>query len=104
MTESTDRVTLDLPHLKPGSHPPPNRRATARVQQILNYLGYADHNPRIFEESGVFGDKTTEHVKKFQEDNGIFPADGEVGLKTWTRLLDSWAALPPLPLPPVPAE
>jgi murein L,D-transpeptidase YcbB/YkuD len=98
MTESTDRVTLDLPHLEPSSEPPPNQRATARVQHILNDFAKADHKPPIFEESGAFGPKTKEHVSQFQQKHGISPASAIVGPKTWKALLESWAALPPLPM------
>jgi len=98
MTESTDRVTLDLPHLKRDSYPLPNKGATARVQHILNDILKAAHKPPIFEESGAFGPKTEEHVSQFQQKNGISPAKGEVGPKTWKALLESWAALRPLPV------
>jgi peptidoglycan hydrolase-like protein with peptidoglycan-binding domain len=96
MTESTDPVTLNLPHLKRDSNPLPNKGATARVQHIFNDMLKADNKPAIFEESGAFGPTTEEHVSQFQRKNGISPAKGEVGPKTWKALLESWAALRPL--------
>jgi peptidoglycan hydrolase-like protein with peptidoglycan-binding domain len=103
MTESTDQVNLDLPHLKKDSDPPPE--ATARVQHIFNDLAKAHHEtpPRPFPESGEFGPKTEARVKTFQQENRIYPAKGEVGPQTWKALLESWVALPTHPLPPHPA-
>jgi peptidoglycan hydrolase-like protein with peptidoglycan-binding domain len=94
----TVQVSLTLPQLTPDSVPPPNKAATARVQHILNDLAKADNKPRIFDESGAFGPKTTEHVKTFQQKHNISPASGIVGPKTWKALLERWAALRPLPL------
>jgi murein L,D-transpeptidase YcbB/YkuD len=104
MTESsaaaaipTVQVGLTLPHLKPGSQPPPPKGATARVQAIFNDFARADNKPRPFDESGAFGPKTKDHVVKFQQKHGISPATGIVGPKTWKTLLESWIALRPLP-------
>jgi peptidoglycan hydrolase-like protein with peptidoglycan-binding domain len=107
MTESsaaaipTVQVSLTLPHLLPGSNPPPNKEATARVQHILNDIAKAHNKPRIFGESGAFGDKTIEQIKKFQHEHGISPASAKVGPKTWKALLETWIALRP---PPVPSD
>ena len=101
MTESSVNVSINLPQLVPDSVPPPNQGATARVQHILNDFAKADHQPRIFEESGAFGPKTKEHVSKFQQKHGISPPSGIVGPKTWKALLEGWAALP---MPPLPVE
>jgi peptidoglycan hydrolase-like protein with peptidoglycan-binding domain len=94
----TVQVSLTLPHLKPDSVPPPDKAATARIQQILNDFAKADNKPRIFDESGAFGPKTKDHVIKFQQQQHISPASGIVGPKTWKALLERWAALRPLPL------
>ena len=76
----------------------PDKAATARVQQILNDVAKADNKARIFDESGVFGPKTEEHLIRFQQKHNISPATGIVGPKTWKALLERWAALRPLPL------
>ena len=94
----TVQVSLTLPHLQPGSTPPPDKAATARLQHIFNDFAKADKAPRIFDESGVFGPKTKDHIIKFQQKHNISPASGIVGPKTWKALLEHWAALPPLPL------
>jgi hypothetical protein len=94
----TIQVSLTLPHLLPDSTPPPNKEATARVQHILNDFARAKNKPRIFKESGAFGDTTKEHVAKFQREHGISPASAKVGPKTWKALLEGWVALPPLPV------
>ena len=95
---STVQVSITLPHLKPDSVPPPDKAATARVQQILNDFAKADNKARIFDESGVFGPKTEEHLIRFQQKHNISPATGIVGPKTLKALLERWAALRPLPL------
>jgi peptidoglycan hydrolase-like protein with peptidoglycan-binding domain len=94
----TEVKGLDLPQLKPGSNPPPNKEATARVQHILNYILKADHKAPIFHESGEFGDVTKDHVREFQRKHNISPDSGIVGPRTWKALLESWAALRPLPV------
>jgi peptidoglycan hydrolase-like protein with peptidoglycan-binding domain len=95
---STVQVSITLPQLKPDSVPPPEKAATARVQQILNDFAKADNKGRIFDESGVFGPKTKEHLIRFQQKHNISPATGIAGPKTWKALLERWAALRPLPL------
>ena len=102
MTESVPPVTLNLPELKKGSATASDRRATARIQHILN--DNAKEHPetyRPFRESGDFGDETEAAVKKFQQDNHIPPpADGVVRHLTWAKLLERWVALPTHPFPP----
>ena len=103
MTESVD-VTLNLPVLKKGSDSASEKSATARIQHIFNDIAKEQHpeKPPPFRESGKFGDKTEAAVIKFQQDNDIPPpADGVVRHLTWKKLLESWAALPKPPPPPV---
>jgi hypothetical protein len=114
MTESTERVTLNLPVLDRNSTPAPDQRATARIQHIFNDIAKEQHpgTHRPFQESGKFGDKTEAAVIKFQQDpeNDIPPPpDGVVRHLTWAALLKSWAelpthTLPPDPVPPIPVE
>ena len=102
MTESTVRVTLNLPQLEKDSTPAPDRRATARIQHIFNDLA-KEHpgTPLPFQESGKFGDDTEAAVKKFQQDHQIPPPyDGVVRHLTWAKLLEIWVALPTHTLPP----
>jgi murein L,D-transpeptidase YcbB/YkuD len=101
MTESTEQVTvtLKLPVLKKGSTPAPDRRATARIQHILNDIAKEQHPETYhpFRESGEFGDETEAAVKEFQQDKGIDGPDGVVRQLTWAALLKSWAELPTHP-------
>src|SRR5919201_1499576 len=59
MTESSAaaaiQTTLSLPTLRQGQGPP---GAVGRLQHIFNDFAKADDDPRIFDESGVFGPKT----------------------------------------------
>jgi hypothetical protein len=60
MTESSAaaaiQTTLSLPTLRQGQGPP---GAVSRLQHIFNDFANADNNPRIFDESGVFGPRPT---------------------------------------------
>jgi murein L,D-transpeptidase YcbB/YkuD len=98
MTESSAaaaiQTTLTLPTLRQGQGPP---GAVGRLQHIFNDFAKADDDPRIFDESGVFGPKTNDAVRQFQRDNGL-QVDGIVGKNTWKALLEQWVALRPLPL------
>jgi Putative peptidoglycan binding domain len=96
----TVSVTVKLPQLQENPNlPPAAKAATARVQAIFNDFAKAEHKPRPFGESGAFGDKTEDHVEKFQQKHHISPANGIVDAKTWKALLDAWIKLPPLPPP-----
>jgi hypothetical protein len=103
MTESTE-VTLKLPVLKKGSAAASDKKATARIQHILNDIAKEHPDPetyRPFRESGEFGDETKAAVIKFQEDSRNHipqPHDGEVNHLTWAALLKSWVELPTHPL------
>jgi murein L,D-transpeptidase YcbB/YkuD len=98
MTESSAaaaiQTTLSLPTLRQGQGPP---GAVGRLQHIFNDFAKADDDARIFDESGVFGPKTSDAVRQFQRDNGL-QVDGIVGKNTWKALLEQWVALRPLPL------
>jgi len=98
MTESSAaaaiQATLSLPTLRQGQGPP---GAVGRLQHIFNDFAKADDDPRIFDESGVFGPKTNDAVREFQRNNGL-QVDGIVGKNTWKALLEQWVALRPLPL------
>jgi peptidoglycan hydrolase-like protein with peptidoglycan-binding domain len=98
MTESSAaaaiQTTLSLPTLRQGQGPP---GAVGRLQHIFNDFAKADDDPRIFDESGVFGPKTNDAVREFQRNNGL-QVDGIVGKNTWKALLEQWVALRPLPL------
>lgn len=55
-----------------------------RVQELLNKLGYLSSS----NVTGYFGDVTESAVKEFQRKNGL-SADGNVGVKTMTKLTSS---------------
>ncbi|MBF2017236.1 MAG: peptidoglycan-binding protein [Rivularia sp. T60_A2020_040] len=64
------------PNLKPGD----KNRYVTYLQTRLRDWGYAKFNP-----NGNYGPQTTEAVKRFQRDNGLF-VDGVVGEQTWQRI------------------
>ena len=94
MTAAAIQTTLSLPTLRQGQGPP---GAVSRLQHIFNDFAKADDDPRIFDESGVFGPKTNDAIREFQRNNGL-QVDGIVGKNTWKALLEQWVALRPLPL------
>ena len=51
------------------------------AQAILKDSGNPDWDPGPLD--GKFGDLTEQAVTKYQTDNGISPANGQVGPKTW---------------------
>lgn len=67
----------DLPTLKKGS----TGHVVKDLQQKLNYLGYT------LIADGDFGAKTENAVRLFQKSKGLV-ADGIVGAKTWTKLME----------------
>lgn len=56
--------------------------AVKKLQILLNGLGYS-----VGTVDGEFGAKTKAAVLKYQKDNGL-TADGEVGAKTWGKLIN----------------
>ena len=56
--------------------------SVAEAQRRLNALGY----PLTVD--GLFGPRTEAAVIRFQEDNGLLPADGRIGPDTWARMND----------------
>ncbi|MEB3219270.1 MAG: peptidoglycan-binding protein [Nostocales cyanobacterium 94392] len=72
------------PNLKPGD----KNRYVTYLQTRLRDWGYVKFNP-----NGNYGPQTTEAVKRFQRDNGLF-VDGVVGQQTWQRI-DSLKPPPP---------
>ena len=68
MTPAAIQTTLSLPTLRQGQGPP---GAVGRLQHIFNDFAKADDDPRIFDESGVFGPKTNDAVREFPRTNGL---------------------------------
>jgi peptidoglycan hydrolase-like protein with peptidoglycan-binding domain len=94
MTAAAIQTTLSLPLCGKTRGPP---GAVSRLQHIFNDFAKADDDPRIFDESGVFGPKTNDAIREFQRNNGL-QVDEIVGKNTWKALLEQWVALRPLPL------
>lgn len=56
---------------------PAGRNWVRTLQQMLDV-----------QDTGDYDDRTIARVRRFQEDNGILPADGRVGERTWGALRD----------------
>lgn len=70
-------VIPDWPTLRKGD----SGNEVTMLQYLLSHYGYA------VTADGVFGNKTTDAVVKFQNDKGL-TADGIVGAKTWAKLIE----------------
>lgn len=75
--EAEKKVLKTLPLLKKGS----KGGAVVALQHLLMLRGVVT----FYNIDGVFGDKTEQAVKDFQQARGIYP-DGKVGAKTWPAL------------------
>jgi peptidoglycan hydrolase-like protein with peptidoglycan-binding domain len=84
------RITVTLPALNPHDF----GDSVAHVQHILNDIDRWNGEETLLSEDGDYRDKTKERVRRFQEDNGISPATGGVGTRTWTALLETWSPPP----------
>jgi peptidoglycan hydrolase-like protein with peptidoglycan-binding domain len=84
-------VTLTLPILRKGAE----SGTVFRLQQMLNvFMGHGEEGSDVqpLETDGVFGPKTEQMVKDFQQfsEGAPLTVDGIVGPATWTRLLTMW--------------
>ena len=75
--EAEKKVLKTLPLLKKGS----KGGAVVALQHLLMLRGVVT----FYNIDGIFGDKTEQAVKDFQQARGIYP-DGKVGAKTWPAL------------------
>lgn len=74
--EPPQAVIPDWPTLRKGD----SGIEVTTLQYLLKFHGFS------LTPDGVFGNKTTDAVIKFQQDNGL-TADGIVGAKTWQELI-----------------
>jgi murein L,D-transpeptidase YcbB/YkuD len=92
MTESTaagietTQVRLTLQVLHPSQRP---RDVVSRLQHMFNEIDAAAGQRPIFEETGEYGPKTVDRVKKLQQEHGL-DQTGHVGSGTWTAVLERW--------------
>lgn len=84
------QIQVTVPAVNPGTF----GDTVSRIQHMLNDLDRFTGTQTLLNEDGEFGNKTTERVKRFQDDNGISPSTGGVGVRTWRTLLEAW--LPPV--------
>ena len=85
-TPGGDKCMVELDVLKKGS----KGSSVKSLQMLLNGYGYKDQNGNALVVDGSFGGKTDYAVKAFQKK--VYPAcgeaDGVVGTKTWTKLIE----------------
>ena len=84
----TLRVQLILPVLKQSQE---QREVVMHLQHMFNDIDIAAGEDPIFEETGEYGVKTTNRVKKLQRENGISPANGLMTTdRSWKAVLEQW--------------
>ena len=76
-TAEAKKVEVKLPVLSAGT----SGEAVKALQILLNGRGYGCGSA-----DGIFGDKTTAAVKKYQTAHGLY-ADGVCGALTWSALI-----------------
>ena len=92
MTESTaagietTQVRVTLPVLHPTQEP---REVVSHLQHMFNDIDVAAGGDPIFNETGEYGTKTINRVKKLQRENGL-DQTGHVGSGTWKAVLELW--------------
>lgn len=64
-----------------------------QIQRMLANSGYGEFS-KSGKPDGKFGNRTRNMVIKFQTDNGITPAQGNVGPKTWAKLTQTSTITP----------
>jgi peptidoglycan hydrolase-like protein with peptidoglycan-binding domain len=84
-------VTATLPRLHKGDA----GEAVRCVQHMLNDLDRRNGEEVLLDENSIHAGKTIARVSQFQKDNDIGPPDGNVGPKTWNKLLEAWLAVVP---------
>ncbi|GAA2852166.1 hypothetical protein Acy02nite_36020 [Actinoplanes cyaneus] len=88
-------VTLLLQELQQAQNPV----ASDEVRSLQFMLAFTSGRYSPFDRAlkssdgvdGLFGPKTDERVRQFQDDAGL-KADGIVGTNTWTALLERWTS------------
>jgi hypothetical protein len=84
-------VTATLPRL----HKEDSGEAVRCVQRMLNDLDRRNGEEVLLDENSILSGKTISRVSQFQVLNGIEPADGNVGPRTWQALLQAWLEVVP---------
>jgi hypothetical protein len=82
----TTQVRLTLQVLHPTQE---QREVVSRLQHMFNEIDVAAGNDPIFNETGEYGNKTINRVKRLQRENGL-EETGHVGSGTWKTVLELW--------------
>ena len=79
-------ITIKVPVLNPGVA----AQAVGGVQQILNDFDRLNDEALLLNQTFAINHETQARITRFQQENGIAPATGGVGVRTWTALLQMW--------------
>jgi hypothetical protein len=84
-------ITIKVPVLNLGT----SAQAVGGVQHILNDFARFNGEETLLHENWNLesGSETEARIRRFQQENGIAPATGGVGLRTWAALLQAWLPL-----------
>ena len=80
---TTDYVSVDLPVLYKGID---DHGTVLTIQALLREFGFRDNEGNVIAIDGIFGDKTEEAVRSYQEARGL-EVCGIVNYETWNRIL-----------------
>jgi hypothetical protein len=80
---TTDYVSVDLPVLYKGID---DHGTVLTIQALLREFGFTDNDGNVIAIDGIFGDKTEEAVRSYQEARGL-DVCGIVNYETWNRIL-----------------
>jgi hypothetical protein len=84
----TLRVQLNLPVLKESQE---QRDVVKHLQHMFNDIDKAAGEHPIFNETGEYGVKTINRVKRLQQENDINPANGLMTTdRSWKAVLEQW--------------
>jgi len=78
-----ETVTVDLPVLYKGID---DHGTVLTIQALLREFGFRDNDGNVIAIDGIFGDKTEEAVRSYQEARGL-DVCGIVNYETWNRIL-----------------
>ena len=81
---TTDYVSVDLPVLYKGID---DHGTVLTIQALLREFGFRDDNGETIAIDGIFGEKTEQAVRSYQEARGL-EVCGIVNYETWNRILN----------------